>query len=505
MRPGADADVVVLGAGAAGMSAALAAAGRGRRVLVVSKGRLGDGATAWAQGGLAAALGPRDSPVAHADDTLAAGAGLCRADRVVELVRAAPALIGWLGGLGARFDGAGAGHPPALTREGGHRRDRIVHAGGDASGAEVARVLARAVRSSPVEVVEDMVALDLLVDPRGGVGGVRLAGVGAAGQLTGAWDLRAGAVVLATGGLGQAYATTTNPASATGDGLALALRAGAAAVDVEFVQFHPTVLWRPAGVGQQALVTEALRGAGAVLVDATGRRVMDGVHPLADLAPRDVVCAGMQARMATAPGGVRDHLFLDATALGPVVLGARFPTVTAACRAAGVDPAREPIPVAPGAHYLCGGVRADLDGRTDVDGLLAVGEVAGTGVHGANRLASNSLTEALLTGRRAGARCADLPAGRQRALLTPAPPWVAVDPSTRASTGAAMSRWAGMPREGTGLAALLDHLGAVTARGAAGVPPRLAAVEAVSLHLVSTLVATAALGRRESRGAHRRT
>ncbi len=223
----------------------------------------------------------------------------------------------------------------------------------------------------------------------------------------------AAAVVLATGGFGQAYATTTSPAGLTGDGLALAARAGAELRDVEFVQFHPTVLWQDGARGQCPLITEALRGAGAVLVDAAGRPVMAGRHPLGDLAPRDVVSAAMQQRMAqcassavrtraAARDGPDDHLWLDATTVGRAVLDRDFPTVVRLCRARGIDPAAEPIPVAPGAHYACGGIRAGLDGRTSLPGLYAVGEAASTGVHGANRLASNSLTEALITGRRTG-------------------------------------------------------------------------------------------------------
>ena len=213
--------------------------------------------------------------------------------------------------------------------------------------------------------------------------------------------MTARAVVLATGGFGQVFATTTNPAGLTGDGLALAARAGAALRDVEFVQFHPTVLWQEAASGQCPLITEALRGAGAVLVDAAGRPVMAGVHPLGDLAPRDVVSAAMRQRMDRGDGPA-DHLWLDATGLGRRV-ETEFPTVTARCRERGIDPVTEPIPVAPGAHYSCGGIRAGLDGRTSVPGLLAIGEAASTGVHGANRLASNSLTESLIAGRRAGA------------------------------------------------------------------------------------------------------
>ena len=417
-------DVVVVGSGAAGMTAALTAAQYGRRVLLLSKDDLGGGSTPLAQGGLAAAIGPDDDLGRHRQDTLSAGAGLCDPSAVAALTAEAPREIARLAVRGARLNRT------ALHREGGHSRNRIVHAGGDAAGAEIHRVLLAALLASPVETLTRCVALDALLDARGAAGGVLAAMVGDDGGLwTGTVTARA--VVLATGGFGQAFATTTNPAGVTGDGLALAARAGAALRDVEFVQFHPTVLWQPAARGQCPLITEALRGAGAVLVDAAGRPVMPGRHPLGDLAPRDVVSAAMQQRMASGDGPA-DHLWLDATALGRAVLERDFPTVTAACRARGVDPVAEPIPVAPGAHYACGGILAGLDGRTPVPGLFAVGEAASTGVHGANRLASNSLTEALITGRRAGellGRQLPAPAGALR-LPSAGPGWT--PPSARA-------------------------------------------------------------------------
>jgi L-aspartate oxidase len=497
------ADVVVVGAGAAGLSAALAAAAGGRRVLLLCKGFLGTGATTLAQGGLAAALDTDDTTDLHAYDTLTAGAGLCDAGAVRDLVAAAQAELAQLRGIGATFDlDPRRANGLALTREGGHSRDRVVHAGGDASGAEVDRALVAAVRGSRVEVLECVTALDALLDASGTVVGVSAARIDAAGRLH-PGVVGARALVLATGGLGQAWATTTNPAGATGDGLGLALRAGAELRGLEFVQFHPTVLWRgPHAQGRQALVSEAVRGEGAVLVDVTGRRVMSGVHPMGDLAPRDVVAAAMHQRMSEAPGGVSTHLYLDATALGRDVIEHRFPTVLAACRAAGIDPVTEPVPVAPGAHYTCGGVTADLAGRTSVAGLFAVGEVASTGIHGANRLASNSLTEALVTGRRAGELLgANLPRGGgdpEPVLGSPAVP-----ASSRAATALATSRDAGVLRSPDGLGRLLAHLAATPLMTTD--PLTLADAEATSLHTISTLVAVAALTRRESRGCHRRT
>jgi len=498
-RPGweRDADVAVVGSGAAGMSAALAAAGHGRRVLLISKEDLGGGATPLAQGGLAAAIGPGDTAGLHQRDTLDAGAGLCDPAAVAALAAQAPAEIARLAGLGARLERT------ALHLEGGHSRSRIVHAGGDAAGAEVHRALRAALLASPVEILTRGVALDALTGEPGRVGGLLAGVIGGDGRTLHPGTVTARAVVLATGGFGQAFATTTNPAGLTGDGLALAARAGARLRDVEFVQFHPTVLWQEASRGQCPLITEALRGAGAVLVDQAGRPVMAGQHPRGDLAPRDVVAAVMQRRMERGDGPA-GHLWLDATGLGRAVLERDFPTVTAACRQRGIDPVTEPIPVAPGAHYACGGIEADLDGRTSVAGLFAVGEAASTGVHGANRLASNSLTEALIAGRRAGdllGRCLPRP-GRARPAaglqLPPAGP--GASPAGRPGLAAAMSRHAGVVRDRDGLESLLRMLEQAPPGGDGA---DLATAEATSLHTVSVLVATSALARAESRGCHR--
>ncbi|WP_456605789.1 L-aspartate oxidase [Blastococcus sp. SYSU DS0617] len=490
-------DVVVVGSGAAGLMAAVALAEAGRAVTVVTKGELGAGSTPWAQGGLAAVLGADDDAELHVRDTLVAGAGLCDEPAVRTLVAEAPGAIAELQELGARLDLDDAGRP-ALTREGGHSRDRIVHAGGDASGAEVTRTLATALRARGIAVLEHTVALDALHAADGGVAGVRTARITDDGALADVTDLRARAVVLATGGFGQVFTATTNPAGATGDGLALALRAGAEIADVELVQFHPTALWTGAGArGQQPLVSEAVRGEGAVLVDADGNRIMAGAHPLADLAPRDVVSATIAAALR-ATGA--DHVFLDARHLGAEFLEHRFPGIVRACRDAGLDLAHQPVPVVPAAHYACGGVLADLDGRTGVPGLFAVGEVACTGVQGANRLASNSITEGLVAAR----RCAELLAAELPALAGIAPPTTggdAVDPAARAAITAATTRHAGVLRDAHGLGELTRTLAAVDR--AAG-PLGLAAVEATALHTVATLLASAALGRPESRGCHRR-
>ena len=492
------ADVVVVGSGAAGLTAALTAAGRGRSVLLLTKEDIGQGATPLAQGGLAAAIGPGDNPVLHQRDTIEAGAGLCDPAAVAVLVSEAPGEIARLAGRGARLERT------ALRLEGGHSRKRITTAGGDAIGREVHRVLQAAVLASTVQILTRCVVLDGLTGDQGSVGGV-LAGLTGDDGILQVGVVLARAVVLATGGFGQAYAMTTNPAGLTGDGLALAARAGAELRDVEFVQFHPTVLWRESSTGPSPLITEALRGSGAVLVDMAGRPVMAGRHPLGDLAPRDVVSAAMQERMGRGDGP-DDHLWLDATMLGRSAVERDFPTVTALCRASGCDPAAEPIPVAPGAHYACGGIRADMDGRTSVPGLYAVGEVASTGVHGANRLASNSVTEALITGRRAGELLGqNLP--EPTASLRLPPVGAAVDPAARPVLAAAMSRQAGVARDHEDLQCLRQTLGQAppASSAPAGSGLDLATVEATNLHTVSILVTAAALARVESRGCHRWT
>lgn len=503
-----DVDVVVLGSGAAGLSAALAARPV-RTTLVVTKDTLDAGSTAWAQGGLAGVLDPHDSLENHVRDTLVAGAGLCDEANVRTLVTEAPKALRYLMRLGAAFDPAHHGEGPALTREGGHSHDRIVHSGGDQSGAEVQRTLDENAVAAGVEVMDRAFALDLVTgvnaDGRRQAAGVRIARIDERGDVVSVGIVTARAVVLATGGYGQVFASTSNPPAVTGDGLALALRAGLPARDLEFVQFHPTVLWRgPDAKGQQALISEAVRGEGAILYDAAGERVMQGVHPQEDLAPRDVVASAISARMAQAPAGVDDHVYLDATHMGER-FAVRFPGITAACRAAGIDPARERIPVAPAAHYVCGGVRADLDGRTEMDGLYAIGEVACTGVHGANRLASNSLTEGVVAGTRVGRDLAwELPdrveiddAAELQSLAADG----LVPPEQRVHIRSAMSRHVGVLRRPEGLAAAAELLRIPAAHATAD----RAAWEATNLLTVAQAVVAAATARTESRGCHRRT
>ncbi len=394
----AAADLVVVGSGVAGLSAALEAARCGLRTVVVSKGAADEGNTRWAQGGLAVVLADGhdadDSLDRHIRDTVVAGAGLCDPAAVTAILGDGLAGFSTLQRYGAMFDRRADGSL-ALTREGGHTAFRIVHAGGDATGAEIERALLASVGSGTI--LERHAAVDIVRTSAGAVAGLLVLD-----EAGGLGVIRAPAVLLATGGAGQMYESTSNDAVATGDGLALGLRAGVAVADLEFVQFHPTVLHTGRGTtGGRPLVTEALRGEGAVLVDATGASVMDGVHPLADLAPRDIVSAAITRRLADAPGGVDDHVYLDATHLTAKHFRARFPSVYASCTAAGIDPSTQRIPVAPAAHYSCGGLVTTVDGRTSVRGLYAAGETARTGLHGANRLASNSLVEGFVVGVRA--------------------------------------------------------------------------------------------------------
>jgi L-aspartate oxidase len=491
----AAADLVVVGSGVAGLTAALDAAERGLRVVVVTKDTADAGSTRWAQGGIAVVLGDvaGDSIDAHVADTLTAGAGLCDEPATTAILAGGPAALARLRARGAVLDLTTAG-VPARTREGGHSAFRVVRAGGDATGAEVERALVAAARDraggAGLALLPGHVAVDVLRADDGAVAGLAL--LDDAGR---PGVLRTPAVLLATGGYGQLFASTTNPATATGDGLALALRAGAVAADLEFVQFHPTVLYTPGMGGQRPLVTEAVRGEGGVLRDRTGARFLTDV-PSAELAPRDVVAAAITRRLAETGA---ECVWLDGTGIDG--FAARFPTVTAACRRAGIDPVREPIPVTPAAHYACGGVVTDVDGRTGVRGLYAAGEVARTGLHGANRLASNSLLEGLVVGARvARAVAADLAVPRVVPDVAAPPPVRAV--ADRGVVQRAMSAGAGIGRDAAGLAAASD---AVEAATGPGIARDRAGVEDAALTLLAAAVLAAAGTRTETRGCHVRT
>jgi L-aspartate oxidase len=489
------ADVVVIGTGVAGLVAALAAHraanGRPLSVVVLSKASRGANSTAtfYAQGGIAVVLpdssdDSADSVQAHVADTLAAGGGLCDPAAVASIVADGHRAVADLVRSGARFDESSSGRW-ALTREGGHTARRIIHAGGDATGAEVQRALNAA--SAALDIRYDHTAVQVLTD-RGAVCGVHVVSPDGPGVI------HAPAVILATGGLGHLFAATTNPEGSTGDGIALALRAGVAVSDLEFIQFHPTMLFDGRTGGRRPLITEAIRGEGARLVDAAGDSVMDGVHPMADLAPRDVVAAAIDARMRQTAAPC---VYLDARGIADFVT--RFPTVTASCRAAGIDPTRQPIPVVPGAHYSCGGVVTDVTGQTSLPGLYAAGEVARTGMHGANRLASNSLLEGLVVGARAGSAAADHAArAGSAATLVPGP--VRYDVLERMDLQSAMSKEASVVRDGVGLHRLAEVLDTGRPRA---VQTRVG-VEDAALTLTARAVVAAAAGRTESRGCHHR-
>lgn len=491
------ADVVVIGSGIAGLTAALRihAADPSLTLLVVTKDVLNAGSTQWAQGGIAAALGPEDTPEQHEVDTLVAGAGVCDLDAVRALVNEGPDAVRELIALGTNFDQHEG--ELSLTREGGHHRDRIAHAGGDATGAEIQRALIAAIDRTPaIEVIQHALAIDLLTSAEGRIAGVTLHVIGE-GQQDGVGAAHCRAVVLASGGLGQVFSQTTNPSVSTGDGMAVALRAGACLRDLEFVQFHPTVMYLgPDSRGQQPLISEAVRGEGAFLVDFEGTRFMQGVHELADLAPRDVVAKAITRRMNETG---HPHMWLDARHLGAEFWERRFPTILVTARHHGVDPVTELIPVAPACHYASGGVLTDLWGRSTLPGLYATGEVACSGVHGANRLASNSLLEGLVFSRRiADVLPGDLAPWAEPAVDTRVPGLVAGE--VRRPLQEAMTSRVGVLRSAQGMTearqTLVDLTQSVTSTA------DLAAWEATNLLTVSAALSAAAELREETRGSH---
>ncbi|KQU89588.1 L-aspartate oxidase [Mesorhizobium sp. Root102] len=465
---------VIIGGGIAGLMTALHLAPE--PVLLLSRSALGaDASSTWAQGGLAASLGEDDEPALHLADTLAAGDGLCDVEAARRIVYAAPAAMEDLARLGVRFDRKPAG-ALRLGLEAAHSRRRIVHAGGDGSGREVMRALVAAVRLTPtVEVVEGIEARRLAVEDG------RITGV-LANCSTGPVFLATGRVVLATGGIGGLFHDTTNPLGSCGQGLALAARAGAVLADLEFIQFHPTALDGPGR--PMPLISEAVRGEGAVIVDETGRRILDGL-PGAELAPRDIVARAVWRHLANG-----HRVFLDVRDKPGATFAQQFPTIASACGKAGIDPARGLIPIRPAQHYHMGGVAVNLAGRTSVPGLWACGEVASTGLHGANRLASNSLTEAVVCARWVAESLTGTPARRTKPAIAsdcPSP-----DPTT---VRPLLSRALGVLRDGEALKAAARTLLPLAERKDAASDPAA----------VGLMIAIAALLRHENRGAHFRT
>jgi L-aspartate oxidase len=501
------ADFLIIGSGIAGLRAAVELSGAGS-VLLLTKAEPREGNTGYAQGGIAAAVGPGDSPALHAADTMAAGDGLCDSRAVEVLVGEGPGYVRELMEWGAAFDRAADGNP-ALAIEGAHSARRVLHAH-DATGREIGRVLWRRASALPdVRTSDHARVVSLVVDGKIG----RCVGAQVLHENGNTSVVRAKVVLLATGGAGHVFSDTTNPPVATGDGVAMAYRAGAAVADLEFVQFHPTAL-KVAGQ-PRFLLSEALRGEGARLLNATGERFMERYDPAGDLAPRDRVARSieLESRRTGAP------IYLSLQTLDPDFVHERFPLISAACREAGLDLARDRIPVGPAAHYIMGGVQTDLDGRTTIGGLFAAGEVACTGVHGANRLASNSLLEGLVFGARAGrAMRADLKYGVP--VEAPANPLPARGPARGVADGfefvddaarrlqAAMWRDVGLFRNRAGLEAVVTEFDqswhSLDVWMANDRPLDAEGWRVASILTVGRLIARAALRREESRGAHYR-
>src|SRR3954447_1378018 len=395
-------DFLVLGSGIAGLSFALQAARHGT-VAVLAKRSRGEANTAYAQGGIAAVFGPQDSFEQHIRDTLVAGAGLCREEAVRVTVTEGPTRVRELIDLGAEFTRDGSPFGYHLTREGGHSQRRVLHAA-DLTGREVERTMLEAANRAGVQFFEDHHAIDLILASRLGASSERVLGAYALDTRSGTvHSFVARAVVLATGGAGKVYLYTSNPDVATGDGLAMAHRAGAAVANLEFIQFHPTCLYHPQA--KNFLISEALRGEGGILRNKAGEAFMERYDPRRELAPRDVVARSIDSELKRRGD---DCAFLDMTHMGKAFLVEHFPHIYQTCLAFGIDMAQQPIPVVPAAHYVCGGVCTDLDGQTTLPGLFAIGEVACTGLHGANRLASNSLLEGLVFGHRAADRAVEV-------------------------------------------------------------------------------------------------
>jgi L-aspartate oxidase len=484
-----DCDFLVIGAGVAGLRAAIELAASGS-VLVIAKDSLRESSSEYAQGGIAVALSDDDEVALHEQDTLYAGDGLCDGQAVRTLVEEGPAAIQDLIDWGANFDREG--DELSFTREGAHSRNRILHANGDSTGREIARTLYAKASSLPGIRFESYSAItDLLIADTRVTGAVAFEEKGRVLR-----DVHARAVLLATGGLGRVFKETTNPDVATGDGVAMAWRAGAEISNIEFVQFHPTALHVEGA--PRFLLSEALRGEGAVLRNKDGEAFMERYHPMKDLAPRDVVSRSIVAEMRLTGS---QHVWLDLSSRDAGFIRHRFPRIYETCLAYGVDISKDKAPVHPAAHYAMGGVRTDLDGRSNIPGLYAAGEVACTGVHGANRLASNSLLEAVVFGARAGrAMCAQTGDVSVRRSVRPAmiaPEW------TETELRDLTWEYCGIARSRNGLEAAIHALDRVIWEPVG--TPSLQAFELRNLHEVAALIARCALWREESRGAHCRT
>lgn len=492
-------DVLVIGSGVAGLRGAIEAA-QGGEVIVLAKETLELSNTAWAQGGIAAVIDADDSLESHNRDTLEAGAGLCEPSAVHTLVAEGPQEVATLLEWGMRLDRDGSG-AISLGLEGGHRRHRIVHADGDATGFELARVLLeRARQTERLRIFDRCFAVDLVVDDNGRVSGALTWHPRFGLQL-----IRAGATLLATGGAGQVYRETTNPRVATGDGLAMAWRAGAVLADLEFMQFHPTTLYI-AGA-HRALISEAVRGEGAYLVDRAGERFMVSRHPMAELAARDVVSRAIVEHLAETN---ESHVYLDARHLGSERFRTRFPGLARMLDGFALDAGKDLIPVHPAAHYMIGGVVTDERGRTNLPGLFAAGEVACSGVHGANRLASNSLLEGLVFGRRAAqailAEPSARPAPTDFECTVPSSDRAELDlGDIRQSLRSAMWRHVGVRRDGPRLRDVKDMFRFWARYGLQAVFDDPAGWETQNLLLIGSLMTIAALAREESRGTHARS
>ena len=496
-------DFLIIGSGVAGLSCAIELEAHGT-VAVLTKEGMSEGSTQWAQGGIAAVLSPEplDSSQLHQEDTTKAGAGLCDRAAVDVLVKEGPHRIRQLIARGAHFDTEPSGELK-LTREAAHRARRIVHANGDSTGKEVQRSLSfSALQSGGIQVFENVISVDFLIN------GGRCCGVVALDPNGEMKLFRGKATIAATGGLGAIYKVTTNPPVLTGDGMAMAFRAGAALMDMEFVQFHPTSFAKGPD-NPKFLISEAVRGEGAILLNNKGERFMSRYHPDAELAPRDVVSRAIAQEILSTNAS---YVSLDLTQNTAQEIAARFPKIYATCVSYGIDPATEPIPVSPAEHYMMGGIRTDLNGATNVPGLLACGECACTGVHGANRLASNSMLEGLVFGIRTVRAAIELKNASCPAddapLSIPAAPaheysWEEIE-AARVRVQEIMWQHAGLVRSGDGLRAALNELDQLAMKFGDPMPER-ASIELANMICVASLVARASLEREESRGAHFRT